>query len=335
MPFLRALAILPLVAVALAGCSSDEPPAAVVTPPTGAAAPGNLTLAAPAWKVGQWWEHQWSLYSGGNVSFQFLMRNVVAEEKDGAWTVATENRTVAAFHGAFIFPTLGQFTQGNMTATVGEMRYPWYRFPLRADTAWTDTVTTLDFTGEKVSYPIDVKVTAIDERGAKLEARAGGKLAARYDYDVKSGWMSDAFYYDNEEQLAFRVQRLAAGTGHTGTVYDDTGAMAASTFTAVSPFFLAPAPAMQFPVPGGNTHLLTILFAFADNGGSQAGLVAPDGSHYEAVAAYANGIPLHDSSMMVLAPAVEGTWTFESGGAGVVAGGGMQAWAIKERAIQV
>ncbi|HEX2065617.1 MAG TPA: hypothetical protein VHI93_02290, partial [Candidatus Thermoplasmatota archaeon] len=93
--------------VPIAGCLQEKegdalgPPAGTVTALAGQAGTGLEAAPAPTWAIGQSWTHKWTIVDGGNLTL--LVKTVVAEAADGGWILATDNQTIAAFHGAFVF----------------------------------------------------------------------------------------------------------------------------------------------------------------------------------------------------------------------------------------
>lgn len=347
--------------VALAGCASEQPPAAAddpAAPGIDGAGDGGTTAAgpdgsAPTWTVGQWWDHKW--FFGTTASDPFTVKTIVAEDQGPAWLVATDDSLTSAIHGAFLLPTLGTFPKGEVTATVGEFSWPWYEFPLSDGQTWTSAVNTRDGSGGTYALPLVATVTAADEivtavgleAGFDIEVRTAGsdgvpagRLFARYDYVPAIGWMSRATFYDvtqEDEVSQFILETSAVGTDYSGKYYDTTGDVLSTHFNLLVPTApSAPNPTSAFVVTEGHTQVLAFAFNFAAAGSHTTQIVAPDGQHWESLmAADADGNVLHamdTAGGMLFVPAVTGEWRVNTVGAGAfVAGGGIQAYGITQR----
>jgi hypothetical protein len=322
----------------LAGCLHK---ADTATPPAPVAGKGGASVLAmnatpaPMWSVGQSWSHKWTLV-GDNLTF--LVRTVVAEQADGGLTLATDNQTIAAFHGAFIFPTLGHFTPG-LVQTAGTTRFPWYHFPLSENATWTESAVTFDGTKDA---KVDVQGRVV---GAKhghstvysVEMATKDHLVATYDYDTATQWFNEARFYDNEGTLQFIVEMQETGRGFKGRLYDDSGALLLTQEDYVIPpaGIVQPNPTKDFTMAADQNRLLVFLVSFAAGGAHDSELVAPDGTRHGAQAMDAVAFPLYNDSNLYLLPGQAGTWHVTTVGAGVAAGGFVQAYGLHERAIDL
>jgi hypothetical protein len=350
-----------LLAVALAGCSSDETlgtDATVPTGPDGLAAPAAADGSAPVWKVGQWWDHKW--FFGSTATEPFTVKTIVAEDRGVGWFVATDESLTSAFHAAFIFPTLGEFPKGHVTATAGDHQWPWYQFPLADNQTWRTEVRTRDDSGGTYGFPLEVSVraapgivTAIGvEDGFALEARTvggdgipAGRLFARYDYVPALGWMSQCTFYDvlaeEDEVPQFILETSATGTGYSGPYFDTAGDVLSTHFNLIVPMAPAPPnPSSSFTVTAEHTHVMAFLFDFAAAGAHSTALAAPDGRHWQSFSTGdPDGNPIVSSrseESLVFVPAAPGDWHVATVGAGAfVAGGGLLAYGITQRQAQL
>jgi hypothetical protein len=356
------LALLALGAVAFAGCASEEPSAGTGDTPAPAGETGDQAASgpdgsAPEWAVGQWWDHKW--FFGSTASDPFTVKTIVAEDKGSSWLVATDDALTSALHAAFLFPTLGDFPKGEVTATVGEFSWPWYQFPLSANQTWTAAVSTRDGSGGTYALPLVATVQAATgivtaaglEDGFDVEVRTAGsdgieagRLFARYDYVPAIGWMSRATFYDvtqAEETPQFILEMSATGTGYSGPYFDTSGDVLSTHFNLFVPTAPAPPnPTSAFVVTEAHTQVLAFAFNFAAGGSHTTQILAPDGQHWESLmAADADGNVLHSMDTaggMLFVPAVAGEWHVNTVGAGAfVAGGGIQAYGITQRASQL
>lgn len=354
-PMLRPFLTFAVMATLLSGCaSSGDPPAADPTGPAGGNAPAALAAAngtAPAWKVGQWWDHKWFLGSTANEAF--TVKTIVAEDKGASWVVATDNNVTSAIHSAFLFPTLGDFPKGEVTAVVGDFRWPWYQFPLSDNLTWRSEVSTRDGAGGVYSLPLVSTATlatgivtaagvvdgfAIEARTAGNDAVPAGRLFARYDYVPTVGWMSQATFYDvlsEEEAPQFILELSDSGMDYTGPFFESTSDVLSTHFNVFVPTAPAPPnPTSSFPMTSAHTHLFGFLFSFAAAGGHNSELVAPDGRHWSS-SAVSDGSSVFltpTSSGLIFVPAAPGDWHVVTTGAGAfAAGGGIQAYGVTQR----
>lgn len=343
----RLLLAAAFVAAALAGCSS--PPAATGTDPAADAAGGtgsshpaggmmHAEQAAPAWQVGQWWDHHW--YFGPQDTQGFVLKTIVASNGSAGWRLATDQAEAAAEHAAFYFHDEGTMgTDWSVSDFGGAFQFPWYSFPLHDGKTWTAHEENVDFNLQKVSQQLTLKATAINGTpGAfAIEARTpDGGLRALYDYQPSIGWFSDYRAYPagatDPAQYNLRMADDAHGSGYTGTVYTATAdfLLNAVSFTSAQPPS-TPSPPASFTITESHTHVLAIPFVAAAAGAGSAELLAPDGRHWEAyVVADQAGAPVQgQQANLVFVPAAPGDWRFAAAGGGAFfGGGGCLAWGV-------
>ncbi|MFO1535664.1 MAG: hypothetical protein ABR586_08370 [Thermoplasmatota archaeon] len=347
-PAFRALLLATLL-LSLAGCvrKADDAAADTQLQLTGASAKGAAQAAAsnatpaPAWSVSQSWTHKWTIMGAGDGGgdLTILIRTVVAETADGGWTLATDNQTIAAFHGAFVIPTLGHFSRG-LLQSVGETRFPWYHFPLAANTTWNDAVVAWDGV-QASSIPVHGRVASVTHGAStlyRIELSAADHLVAEYDYDSETEWFNEARFYDDSGTLVFRAEMQETHRGFTGRLYDDTGVLLLNHQDLVVPTagVVQPNPAQDFTMAADQNRLLVFLISFAVGGAHHAELVAPDGSRHAAQSVDAVAMPVLNDSGVLLLPGQAGTWRVASAGAGlIVAGGFIQAYGLHERVIDL
>lgn len=348
-PALLRASLTVLLLVSVAGCirKADDAVDAQPQAPDGAAAGASHMAAAmsgtpaPTWAIGQSWTHKWTIVgSGGDDNFTFLVRTVVAEKADGGWTLATDNQTIAAFHGAFIIPTLGRVSH-DLVQAAGETRFPWYHFPLKPNATWTDTVVGWD--GAKAStLAVTGRVTAVTHSPAHtyhVEMAASDHVVAEYDYDVETEWFREARFYDDSGTLQFLVQMVETGTGFTGRLYDNSaGKMLLShqDFIVPAEGVVQPAAPQEFTMAAGQNRLLVFLFSFAFGGAHDSELIAPDGTRHGAQSFDGVLAPFYNDSRILLLPGQAGTWHAASAGAGAFAAGGfIQTFGMHERVIEL
>jgi hypothetical protein len=356
----RLALLLAVVGVAFAGCASNEDPGPAgdaTTPGDGAADPltGGPDGSAPTWSVGQWWDHKW--FFGSTATEAFTVKAIVAEDKGSAWVMATDDNVTSAIHAAFLLPTLGDFPKGEVTAVVGDYRWPWYDFPLSDNKTWSSELTTRDGAGGSYGLPLTSTATvargivtaagvqdgfAVEARTAGSDGVPAGRLFARYDYVPAIGWMSQATFYDvatDEGQAQFILELSAAGTGYSGPFFESQGDVLSTHFNMLVPAApTAPNPSSTFTMTAAHTHLFGFLFNFAAAGAHSTELVAPDGRRWDTVyVADADGGAVNPLDHgLIFVPSATGEWRVATvGAAAFAAGGGIQAYGITQRAGQL
>lgn len=338
-------ATLLLSSLALAGCSDapeatgDEPP----LPREGVEdCQGDCPVGealAPAWKVGQWWDHHW--YFGPEDSTGFVVKAIVVAKGSAGYQLATDEVIDAASHAAFYFHDQGVMSPQDWTVrdAGGQFQFPWYSFPLHDGKTWTAREENLDFFLDRVSRDLTMTATAINGTpGAfMVEARDGDGLRARYDYQPALGWFSEYYAYDPSSESGdyqIRMATDANGQGWSGTYYTATADFLLNTYSDFTPFAPSPPdPPASFTITAEHTHTMAILFSYAVGGGAaHSQLLAPDGQHWEAYATtFPDGStgPLQ-SQPFVFLPAIPGEWRYAFvAGDSVYSGGGCQAFGVK------
>jgi hypothetical protein len=334
------------VAAALAGCTGGPAaPGDVAGPgsddhPSGHAVTeeGHPLEAAPAWQVGQWWDHRWYFTPADTAGF--TVKSIVVGNGSDGHRLATDEAIDAASHAAFYFHDLG--TMGPdwiLRDDGGAFQFPWYSFPLHDGKAWTAREENIGFDLQPLSQDLTLRATAINGTpGAfAIEARTSdGSLRALYDYQPAIGWFSEYRAYGpgttDPEQWTMRMVDEAHGRMWSGTYYTATGDLLLGTVSVLAPMPpTAPSPPRSFMVAEAHTHVVAVAFAFAAAGASAAELVAPDGRHWEAAQVSDHeGNPLHNAQQdLLFVPSAAGEWRFATAGAGAfVAGGGCFAWGV-------
>lgn len=329
---------------ALAGCSGKPADAGLATGaggggggPASMADGAHAEQAAPAWQVGQWWDHHW--FFGPQDTTGFSVKAIVVENGSAGRLLATDDLDTAAQHAAFYFHDQG--TMGPdwvVRDDGGAFQFPWYSFPLHDGKTWRGHEENLGFDLETLSQDLTFTATALNGTpGAfAIEARNGNGLRALYDYQPSIGWFSEYRAYGEgvTDPADYNVRMVdeGHGKGWTGTYFTATADFLLNTVTAVAPTApTAPPPPASFTVTEAYTHVMAIPFAFAAAGGSTAELAAPDGRHWEAYQVTdASGNVLQGMQPgLVFDAAAPGEWRFATAGAGAfVAGGGCLAWGV-------
>lgn len=336
----RLAVLLGLLAATLAGCS--DPPA--VDDLVGDDDAGDVDLAAvttaqaPVWSIGQYWDHRW--YFGPQDTSGFVVKAIVVENGSNGYRLATDEAIDAASHASFYFHDQGTMSTSDWTVrdADGAFTFPWYSFPLTDGKSWSAREENLDFNLQRVSRDLVMTASAINgtDGAFLIEARDGGGLRARYDYQPSLGWFSEYTAFDptveDEGQWQVRMVNEAQGKGWTGTWYAARADFLLNAFTHLVPTApAAPPPPWSFTVTEAHTHVLALAYTFAAAGASAAELVAPDGQHWEAyTVADQDGTVLAAANPgQLYIPAVPGEWRFATTGAGAfVAGGGCFAFGV-------
>jgi hypothetical protein len=336
----RPTAVAFLLLVALAGCS-DAPKAddvADASPDATAGAQVASLGVAPAWSVGESWDHH--LYFGPQDTTGVLVRAIVVSNGTDGYRLATDEAIDAATHAAFYLHDQGVMSTSDWTVRDfgGSFSFPWYSFPMTDGKTWKGREENLDFNLARVSRDITMTAKAVNGTAGAftIEARDGDGLRARYDYQPSLGWFSEYTAFDpaDPDPSHYNVRMLneAHVKGWSGTYYTAQADFLLNTVTVVAPTSpTPPPPPASFTISEGHTEVLALPFVFAAGGASAAELVAPDGQHWDAYvvadqdgASWASG-----SSNFVYVPAVPGEWRWATVGAGAfVAGGGCFAWGV-------
>lgn len=345
---MRGLALLCVAALLLSGCAgSDDAPTSSAGPKGASASLAqNDTLEAPLWKVGQAWDHRYTI--GQEIPIEFLASVVVAKDEGASWRVASPDNLTAALHAVVYFPDLGSFTKDELLASDGERSTPWYDFPLSDGKTWRATEKNLDFNLQPVSY--DLECTATLRPGANgqpttygITCLSGGNLRSKYDYDPSIGWFSEFRAYDPaaaaaEDAWDLRIIHERLSHNNTGTAYVSTATQVANHISVVAPdpSAVAPNPTSTFTLTPDHDRLLGFLFSFAATGVANTEIYDPmmrRVTGYQAAETPAGAFM--DGPDLLFIDGIAGEWRIVSYGAGVATGGGFIAWGISETELTI
>lgn len=320
-----------LLLLLLAGCTGETPVPTGPVDAEGKPVAPPASIPAPVWKVGQSWTYDW--FMGGSQA-PLPIESVVAEATPAGYLLATPSLTIAAIHGAFTLPTLGQFSASDLTATADGGSWPWYKFPLTENLTWQSTLSSKDGMGGVYTQSWTLRATNVTADRADIQARVGEAVVAKYDFDNATGWFTEAFFYSEEGVQQFHVKLKNTGEGYTGSLLDATGDFLFQADFGATPGTFSGEPAARFAPAADHTHLLAFPYAYAAGGASSSSLVAPNGTAYPLHTDPAQAAGGQAIGAFLVVPSLAGDWNFATVGAGAFAwGGGAQAFGITVRTL--
>lgn len=326
----------------LAGCADGPAPATDDLLSTGGdALPGDdrdlrtdLTsedrLAAPDWRVGDWWGIQIAFGSQGGDGARI---NSIVTDANNGYFLATDDPQVAKAHALRDLPLLGAMTR-DLSATAYGGTWDWFQFPLSDGAAWTGEIPNIAFDilpdGQ---VPVRFTATFSDAVDVAGETYPGydvegvtedGTPIIRYAYAPTVGWIASATVYDidpGQDPVEFTLTLAEYGRNWTGTYYVDEANVVlenldGSGLTDPPPEgqpFAAVSPHATFTVSEDAMYLYGIVVNAAVAGARATVLHTPTGEvrHYEAV-----GAPGDESVVRIDEPALPGQWRLATTGAG-------------------
>jgi hypothetical protein len=341
---MRAWLALALLLPLLAGCTgSGSTSSTSVAAASSSGALQDHTAQAPAWKVGQSWDHRF--YLGQNDTKGVLATVVVARDQGASWLLATPSNLTAALHAAFYFPDLGTFTKADLAGSDGGRSFPWYHFPLSDGKTWTANEKNVGFDLKPVSYDVSCAAKLVPGAAGQpdrftVTCTTGGKLRSIYDYDPTVGWFTEFRSYDTSaahtpDQWQVRIAQEALRFNAQGTVYSDKADFIANIQSVFAPGAV-PSPANSFTMTADHTFLLGFLLSFASDGVQNTELYDPmlrRVTGYQAFNSPVNSFA--DGPDILFTPGVAGDWHVLSYGAGAVAGGLFLGWGIHQETLTI
>jgi hypothetical protein len=328
-----------LTVLLLSGCAGKDAPAQAAPAEAAAGldavttdAGGRVSLDAPTWAVGQWWEWETSF---GTATRDDTFCSIVLGLQGGSYAVATEKAGMAKEEAAFTHPLLGTVGAGDL-AMDGWGEAPWslLSFPLTDGKTWTATMPNIAWDivdGETVDLAMGARIPAPaagELPVALIEGRVGDALLVTATYDPATGWFRDLRFFDTdagEEGLEVGFHAKSAGLNYTGPIFQATAAPLLDWFdgsgfddvpTSGGQPFADPHPYTDFTMEGGDGHLLFgVLLAETVAGGRTVVLTDPgnEARHFEATDTALEG----GSNLLWLdEPAIAGMWRVASAGAG-------------------
>ena len=327
---MHARVVLLLLALALAGCSGQDPAATPATASPDGALPGadplqailddpQHAVQAPAWLPGQWWE--WRTTFGTQV-MDGTFCSIVAP--DG--TLVTEKIDHAKQEAAFGHPLLGAIAPGlGMSGYGGD--WDLFDFPLTDGKSWTATLPNIAWDVLLPSETATVAMTASWDGslpGYRIMGHVEQGMLLEATYLPATGWFGELMLYDidpGQEALEVGFTAVSAGTNYTGPVFAATAQLLlqledGNGFTDFPTEggepFLIPEPQGQFTMTAG-----TVLYGAAQGasviGGRVITLTDPTGQQRQAIA---TGTPEGEAGLFLDEPSIAGQWTLATAGAG-------------------
>lgn len=313
----RALpAALPLLALALAGCTVEPPQLQL---PPGDRALGGLGAGAgsdalnatfdapPPWELRQWWRFR---------SPNGLETRAVAGDGGGSWLVGTDSEQAAYFEARFDISTVGPIRKADLAGAQRGAAVEYYRWPLVENLTWT---TTWDGAARTVRVlgPTTATIAGRTYPAMALEAVEGTRVAVRYDFVPAAGWMSRAEFI-GPEGPTFALALAEFGREFNGTL------VTASLHEVHREDKQGPlTPAAQFQVPEGLAYLDVQVRLAGDAAAYQLAFRGPDG--FQATHQLGPCTANCSLDFNTTLPAVPGAWS-------LAALGGVQGQAVKPQA---
>lgn len=307
-----ALPLLPLLALALAGCAV-EPPTLVGEParPGGPAAqpgapaleaqaelPANATpervvLEAPTWQRGDWW--RWSITEPGRSDIQQL---VVRGEQGPDYLVGATERDDAVFAAFWGRSFPGRVSKATLSGYDDGVPTRFLDFPLEQNKTWALQVRDTSFAVRATFSP---NVDGAHGPGFLVEGQAatGERVALTYAASVR--WMTRFAFTAPGGETLFLRELVARGTNHTGPVFN---AVSEGLFAGARNGTSPSAPADTFSQGRGYTLLHLALFA-RGSGSVDVRVLDPSGQVRYEFQALASGLQARDEEDLPSAP---GTW---------------------------
>lgn len=338
-----------LIAVALAGCASDDPdpdadapeatddPDAVEAPALTAAS----SVEAPEWQVGDWFGHH--VFFGAEDTSGTHINTVVVEDEGGSWLLATDDPEAAKWEAAWDFPMLGSIGKDDLGTTAFGAEWDLYDFPLTDGKSWDVTFNPL-FNGPReltltATFDDAIETPYGVEAGFRIEGvNADGVTELETDYIPAIGWYSSLKYFDPSteapDDTILHVRAMGKGTDWTGTYLIDEAVPLVQWSGYLTPFDAtgsSPPHTQEFTMTDEGRELYGIVIAVASAGVSELVLTDPGGENHRYEAQHTEPDPEGSTTVFqfVELDPVAGTWQFTWAGAGAgVAVGVAQLWEI-------
>lgn len=336
------LATLPTTLLALAGCVSEPTvsPLAEDLPGSGPAATASAqgmeseAVEAPGWQIGQWLQVEEG-HTQGQPHFEWT--SVVVADDGDQWTLAADQDLIAAMEAAFDTLLVGAFSKKDLGST-NIFETGLFRFPLTDGASWDST-----FNLGETMYSFTSKATWQDSIQTAKGPRPGFQIHASledgfplYDYDFipEIGYYATMIRYDLFQPpgtVLFRHDVVDWGTNFTGTTYTAQAQPLISHFYSASAeeptWSIPPNPVGGFDVPLEAQRLLGYLVAVAHTGAQATILIDPN---HAAHSAQAVAPPMQQEAnvQMWWQDALPGHWDVATLGAGAIAIGIVDFWAV-------
>lgn len=211
--------LVPLVIGSLSGCLSGHEKSARV-PGTQGGAPGVGDPAAgvpphpaavaalyvpPVWQLSQWWEYAQS--STGSPPGPVTL--VVTKAGLANYTVDTTDESTAIRDAEDDVSYVGSIGKAALSGRQNGTKVEFFRFPLVQGEAWRTL-------WDDKTY--DVRVVAVGDKMANLEATENGTLRVRYSYDASAGFFGELTFLDAQGGPAYQLRLHSFGSGFQGKI---------------------------------------------------------------------------------------------------------------------
>ncbi len=286
-----------LLAIALPGCSGPKGGAAPQVPDANGAvtgADGNVTLALPAWAVGDHWDYGLEVAGTGEEGVTVY---VVTEDLGTDWRMDTDSDERAFQDARDDVSRLGPQRKSDLAGSQGDERVEFFRWPLAAGATWATRWDHQDVT---------VRVVSVDAQGARLTASNATQAVYEYSYDAAAGWFGELKRLAPDGSLAVHLTLLQSGHGWRGTALRYELVHLVSGTSANAPGSVVAIPSI--PVPAEVSDLWLAYDVACAQGAASIALNPPQpgAGGYSRQAACG---PVAFSGVAVPAP-MAGTWSF-------------------------
>ena len=220
-------ALIPLMLVA--GCSGNDNVDPTDNTQTTPATSVNLEVRSdlPQWNLGQGWTYR--VERPGLPTETFKM--VAAEDREGLWVVASNNRTQAVNHAVYSTnPMLGRIGKDTLSPYQSGSPVKMYQFPLTDGQTWSAT-----FFGQTMSFQAtyvgDIDSSQINAArnlpkrldGFRITATGGGQSVS-YDYVEAVTWFTAFELRDENGAREFRLSLSDFESDYKGQYFFYRGA---------------------------------------------------------------------------------------------------------------
>lgn len=332
----------------LAGCTTDDNPAAALDEP--ATATEALTVdsmanvGAPQWAVRDWFGHHF--FFGPDDDEGVHVNVIVTEDLGSQWFLATDSPEVAKWEAVFDLPITGPLSKADLATTGFSGPWDYYDFPMRDGHSWQGTVSG-DFVeaGEPLTFTATLNERIQTPYGPRPGFDIAGVTGDGFtqvitDYVPELGWYTNFEFYDPEEPDAYQFKSISMGFGSnwTGTYYVDTATELVQhiDITAANPddpaaSSVSPSPHATFTVSEAANYITGFYFDFAFAGAHDTEVIDPNNERHQFTVTDTGAAGAGTADLIDL-PLVAGEWRIVSGGAGVAHGSGLLLWEVLETA---
>lgn len=177
----------------------------------------SITVEAPEWSLGQWWDYGYINPNGQNLGFKLI----VADDDGVNYLVGVEELSAAQYHAVLNFnPVLGRVDMNNFSIFEKGEPQLLLDFPLKKGKEWSFSLLDVDrFNArvtkiEQANLPVFGKTTL-----TYVEATGSGSEQLSYIFDVKAGWLYYFNFSDAGGNPSVVLNLNGYGTGYSGQVH--------------------------------------------------------------------------------------------------------------------